>query len=198
MLPLIFLAMLSTSPLPFETEPADTVLMPLRELIPDLLTDVRYATPDNFTGQVLYASDMLRARRFVVERLARAQEEARRKGLQLKVFDAYRPWSVQKLMWSIVPDERYVADPAKGSRHNRGCALDLTLCDAEGRELDMGTYYDAFVPASAATFTDLPAEALANRRLLQQIMDHAGFDVLPTEWWHFDARGWESFALLNE
>ena len=195
---ILTIALMATSPLPFETEPADTVRVRLHDVIPDLMTDVRYATAENFTGQVLYASDTLRARSFAVEGLQRAQEEARRRGLQLKVFDAYRPWSVQKLMWSIVPDERYVADPAKGSRHNRGCAFDLTLCDANGNELEMGTGYDAFVPEAAATYSALPSEVLANRRLLQEIMDHAGFDVLPTEWWHFDARGWEQYALLDE
>ena len=101
-------------------------------------------------------------------------------------------------MWSIVPDERYVADPAKGSRHNRGCALDLTLCDSTGVELTMGTGYDEFTERAAATYLDLPERILANRRLLEQIMNAAGFDVLPSEWWHFDLRGWENFAILNE
>lgn len=176
----------------------DTTLVPLHDYIPDLLVDVRYATTDNFTGRVLYDTDVLRARLFVVEGLQRAQAEARHRGYQLKVFDAYRPLRVQHVMWSIVPDERYVADPAKGSRHNRGCALDLTLCDSNGVEIPMGTGYDAFVPAASATYTDLPADILANRQLLFEIMDHAGFDVLPTEWWHFDARGWEKYAILDE
>lgn len=182
----------------FETEPRDTVLVPLRSVIPDLLTDVRYATTNNFTGRVLYASDTLLARRLVAERLAIAQRILRGQGLQLKVFDAYRPLSVQRLMWSIVPDERYVADPAKGSRHNRGCAVDLTICDSAGVELDMGTGYDEFTEKAAATYTDLPANVAANRALLLRVMNEAGFDVLPSEWWHFDVRGWERFAILNE
>lgn len=174
------------------------MLILLHDVIPDLLTDVRYATTNNFTGQVLYPSDTLWARKIVVDRLAAAQADAKRRGLQLKVYDAYRPLSIQKIMWSIVPDERYVADPAKGSRHNRGCALDLTLCDSSGNELDMGTGYDEFTERSAATYVDLPEHILNNRRLLLTIMNEAGFDVLPSEWWHFDVRGWEQFAILNE
>ncbi|HLP28168.1 MAG TPA: D-alanyl-D-alanine dipeptidase [Candidatus Didemnitutus sp.] len=182
----------------FETQPRDTVLVPLNSVIPNLLTDVRYATKDNFTGRVLYTTDTLYARHVVAESLALAQGYARERGLQLKVYDAYRPLSIQRLMWSIVPDERYVADPAKGSRHNRGCALDLTLCDSTGKELEMGTGYDEFTERAAATYMDLPETVLANRQLLQKIMSDAGFDVLPSEWWHFDLRGWERFAILNE
>jgi len=198
MLPIIIAISMLTVEFTWETEPRDTVLVPLRAYVPDLLTDVRYATANNFTHRVLYQSDTLYARRFVAERLAEAQRIARGRGLQVKVFDAYRPWSVQKLMWNIMPDERYVADPQKGSRHNRGCALDLTLCDSVGVELDMGTGYDAFTPAAAATYTDLPPTILRNRRMLEEIMNEAGFDVLPTEWWHFDARGWEDYAVLDE
>lgn len=195
MLSFLVLAVMSMT---FETEPRDTVLVRLHDVVPDLLTDVRYATPDNFTKRILYTSDTLYARRAMAEKLAVAQRAARAQGLQLKVYDAYRPLSIQRLMWSIVPDERYVADPAKGSRHNRGCAVDLTLCDSTGAELDMGTGYDEFTERAAATFVDLPEHVLANRRLLDCIMNDAGFDVLPSEWWHYDLRGWESFAILNE
>ena len=195
MLSFLVLAVMSMT---FETEPRDTVLVRLHDVVPNLLTDVRYATTNNFTNRILYTSDTLYARRAVVQQLLQAQRDAQSRGLQLKVFDAYRPLSIQRLMWSIVPDERYVADPAKGSRHNRGCALDLTLCDSTGAELDMGTGYDEFTERAAATYTDLPENILANRRLLEQIMNAAGFDVLPSEWWHFDLRGWEKYAILNE
>lgn len=195
MLSFLVLAVMSMT---FETEPRDTVLVRLHDVVPDLLTDVRYATPDNFTKRILYTTDTLYARRAMAEQLAVAQRAARAQGLQLKVYDAYRPLSIQRLMWSIVPDERYVADPAKGSRHNRGCAVDLTLCDSKGAELDMGTGYDEFTERAAATFVDLPEHVLANRRLLDRIMNDAGFSVLPSEWWHYDLRGWESFAILNE
>lgn len=185
-------------PFVFEQEPRDTVLVRLADVVPNLLCDVRYATANNFTGRILYSSDTLYARKVVASALARAQEYARVYKLQLKIFDAYRPLSVQRLMWSIVPDERYVADPAKGSRHNRGCAVDLTLCDMEGNELDMGTGYDEFTEKAAAAYNDLPDEVLRNRGLLDDIMTKAGFSVLPSEWWHFDIVGWERYSILNE
>ncbi len=184
--------------LQFELQPRDTVLVKIADVVPNLLTDVRYATVNNFTGRVLYTTNVLYARQVMAERLAVAQNLAVQQGLQLKVFDAYRPLSVQRLMWSIVPDERYVANPEKGSRHNRGCAVDLTLCDGNGQELDMGTGYDEFTERAAATYTQLPAAVLANRALLGSIMNQAGFDVLPSEWWHYDMRGWEQFAILSE
>lgn len=195
MLSFLVLAVMSIT---FEIEPRDTVLVRLHDIVPDLLIDVRYATTNNFTNRVLYTSDTLYARHAVAQQLLKAQRDAQSRGLQLKVYDAYRPLSIQRLMWSIVPDERYVADPAKGSRHNRGCALDLTLCDSTGTELDMGTGYDEFTERAAATYTDLPEHVIANRRLLESIMNAAGFDVLPSEWWHFDLRGWEKYAILNE
>lgn len=182
----------------FEQQPRDTVLVRLVDVIPHLLCDVRYATTNNFTGRILYPSDTLYARRIVAEALLRAQELAQAQKLQLKVFDAYRPLSVQRLMWSIVPDERYVADPSKGSRHNRGCAVDVTLCDMQGNELDMGTGYDEFTEQAAATYMDLPEHIIRNRRLLVEIMNAACFSVLPSEWWHFDIVGWEQFRILDE
>ncbi|NQW30419.1 MAG: M15 family metallopeptidase [Ignavibacteria bacterium] len=177
--------------------PADTVLVRLHEVIPGMLTDVKYATPDNFTKQILYKSDVLFARRFALENLKGAQHDAQVLGLQLKVFDAYRPHSVQKIMWALVPDERYVADPAKGSRHNRGCAFDLTLCDRNGNELEMGTQYDEFTEASSFDFKEISDTAEKNRKLLNSIMTKNGFTVLPSEWWHYDALGWENFSILD-
>lgn len=186
------------SSLVFEQEPRDTVLVRLTDVVPNLLCDVRYATADNFTGRVLYSSDTLYARHVVANALATAQEYARAHNLQLKIFDAYRPLSIQRLMWSIVPDERFVADPAKGSRHNRGCAVDLTLCDMQGNDLNMGTGYDEFTEKAAATYTELSVDVINNRKLLDSIMSQAGFTVLPSEWWHYDIVGWERYAILNE
>jgi D-alanyl-D-alanine dipeptidase len=177
---------------------ADTIMVRLHDVIPDLVTDVRYATTANFTGRVLYPHDTLWARGCMAQALAEAQRIARTQGYQLKIFDAYRPLSVQRLMWSILPDERYVADPAKGSRHNRGMAVDCTLLDASGTEVDMGTPYDDFTERASAFYADLPDHVKANRTRLLDIMTQAGFDVLPTEWWHFDCRGWEQMTILNE
>lgn len=116
--------------------------------------------------------------------------------LGLRVLDCYRPLSVQKKFWELVPDERYVANPNKGSRHNRGFAVDLTLVDREGRELPMPSAYDDF---SEKAHRDFPAPGAAgdNRALLKAAMEREGFLGLPTEWWHFDFRGWEKAPLLD-
>lgn len=182
----------------FETAPRDTVLVKVHDIVPNIRTDVRYATTNNFTKQVLYPNDTLWLRKAAAVQLAKAQQLCLDRGLELKLFDAYRPLSIQRIMWQIVPDERYVANPQKGSRHNRGCAVDLTLCTLGGEELDMGTGYDEFTEAASATYTNLKPEVLSNRRLLLDIMKQAGFTVMPTEWWHYDMDGWENFAVLNE
>jgi D-alanyl-D-alanine dipeptidase len=118
--------------------------------------------------------------------VAKVAEELRKKKLLLKLWDCYRPLSVQKLFWALVPDPRYVADPRTGSRHNRGTAVDVTLADAEGRELAMPTGFDDFSPRAGHGETDLPAAVLANRRLLTETMQKAGFRPLQSEWWHYD------------
>lgn len=177
---------------------ADTAMVELATAIPGLRLDVRYATEDNFTGKVLYPSSRLYLRAVVAKALAAVAADLRAQNLDVKVFDAYRPLSVQKLLWEIVPDERYVANPAKGSRHNRGAAVDITLVDADGRELDMGTGYDDFSEKAHADYQDLSDEQKKNREILRRTMEKHGFTVLPTEWWHFDYQGWEAFSIMDE
>lgn len=177
--------------------PAPPALVDAAARIPGLRLDIRYATPRNFTGRALYPRARCLLRPAVVERLARVQQAAAAEGLGLKVFDCYRPLSVQRAMWTLVPDERYVADPAKGSRHNRGAAVDLTLVDAAGKELEMPTGFDDFSARAHRDYPDLAPAALANRAHLERLMGDAGFRGLPTEWWHFDADGWERYDVLD-
>ena len=160
--------------------------------------DVRYATENNFMKKVLYpvAKSYLRAP--AARALAAVQRELAPRGIGIKVFDAYRPYRVTEAMWEPIKDPDYVADPAKGSRHNRGAAVDLTLIDLRtGAELAMPTPYDDFTPRAHHDFTDLPSDALANRALLRDVMTRHGFDPLPSEWWHYDFRGWERFELMD-
>jgi D-alanyl-D-alanine dipeptidase len=160
--------------------------------------DVRYATENNFMKQVLYpvAKSYLRAP--AARALAEVQRELAPRGLGIKVFDAYRPYRVTEAMWEPIKNPDYVADPAKGSRHNRGAAVDLTLIDlATGNELPIPTPYDDFTSRASHAFTDLPPDALANRALLRELMTKHGFDPLPSEWWHYDFRGWEGFELMD-
>jgi D-alanyl-D-alanine dipeptidase len=190
----LLLALTAMTPAP---APTLAPLVDAAAAIPGLRLDIRYATPRNFTGRVLYPRPRCLLRPAVVERLARAQAAAAAAGMGLKVFDCYRPLSVQRAMWTLVPDERYVADPAKGSRHNRGAAVDLTLVDAAGAELPMPTGFDDFSARAHRDYDDLPPAVLANRARLERLMSEAGFTGLPTEWWHFDADGWERYEVLD-
>lgn len=160
--------------------------------------DLRYATANNFTGQAVYppsARCYLRAR--VAQRLQAVQRELSTQRLGLKVFDCYRPLSVQRRFFALVPDERYVANPSKGSRHNRGAAVDLTLVDAAGAEQPMPTSFDDFSERAHRDFMALPNEAIANRARLEAAMTHQGFVPLPTEWWHFDDRDAKTDPLAD-
>ncbi|NMC33647.1 MAG: L,D-transpeptidase family protein [Veillonellaceae bacterium] len=162
-----------------------------------ILSDLKYATTDNFTGQVLYPSARCLLRAPVAWRLLQVQRDLRSQGLGLKVFDCYRPLAVQQKMWSIVPDENYVANPATGSRHNRGASVDVGLVDSAGRELPMPSKFDEFSERSHLDFADAPADTLRNRQTLQAAMRKEGFLPVTTEWWHFDAPDWRNFALAD-
>lgn len=167
-------------------------------LIPRLQLDIRYATTANFTHQRLYAHARCLLHDDVAKRLADVQRELRARGLGLVAYDCYRPLSVQKKMWALVPDERYVSDPAKGSRHNRGAAVDIALVDKRGRALPMPSAYDEFSERAHRDFTGGTDAERANRALLQEVMQRHGFVGLPTEWWHFDAAEWQTYPIADE
>jgi D-alanyl-D-alanine dipeptidase len=170
-------------------------LVDVATVIPDIALDIRYATADNFTKQVVYPEARCVLRRSVAERLKQVEADLRARKLRLKIFDCYRPLSVQRRFWELVPDERYVADPKKGSRHNRGAALDLTLTDEEGRPLEMPSAYDDFTRRAHRDFADAPKAALEHRRILEEAMVKRGFLPMPTEWWHFDAPDWKRYPI---
>jgi D-alanyl-D-alanine dipeptidase len=167
----------------------------LVKISPRIRVDIRYATADNFTGKVLYTLSKCYLRKKVAEKLHRIQERIEARGLGLKVWDGYRPLSVQKLFWQILPDDRYVANPAIGSKHNRGAAVDVTLVDAKGNELLMPTLFDTFSEKAHRSCFDLPEEVIKNRELLESVMAEEGFVGLPTEWWHFDDADWQSYPV---
>ena len=155
-----------------------------------------YATPDNFVGEALYPEPRIFLRRSAMERLSRVQSALESRGMGLMVFDGYRPWSVTRRMWEVIGDPDYVADPSKGSRHNRGMAVDVTLVDGRGNRLPMPTDFDAFVPEARAD-AEVLEPMRTNRRVLIEAMAAQGFRVLGSEWWHFDCEGWEDRALLD-
>ena len=171
--------------------------MDLQELEASFVVDARYATIDNVAGVKLYPRNQLYLERGAAERLVRVQKSLRSQGLGLKVFDAYRPLAVQRRLWEARPDPTFVADPAKGSRHNRAAAVDVTLVDRQGRELSMPTAFDEFHEKAHREYTDLPAEVIAHRELLEREMVAEGFEPLPSEWWHFDAPGWQTWPILD-
>lgn len=179
-------------------------LVDVTTLAPSIALDIRYATSDNFTGQPVYPVAKCFLRRDVAQRLAAAQAALEAQGLGLKVFDCYRPFSIQKKFWALVPNENYVAKPverdgkpAQGSKHNRGAAVDLTLIDAAGRELVMPTGFDDFSEKAGRGYAGNSLEAQANMKKLEAAMTAQGFAPLPSEWWHFDGPGWEGYGLLD-
>ncbi len=165
-----------------------------------IIVELPYATRQNFTETQLYQVERCFLRPEVAERLRAVQQtlSRREKPLVLKIWDGYRPHSVQYVMWEKSPLPGFVGNPKRGSRHNRGAAVDVTLVDPEtGRELDMGTAFDAFTEKAAAHYTRLPAEVLQNRKILQDAMTSHGFQIMRTEWWHFDAVRWWEFPLAD-
>lgn len=176
----------------------DTSIVRLLHIDSTIVTDVRYATKNNFTGKILYPDDKVFIRKIVGDSLAKANQYLiDNYDLRIKIFDAFRPLSVQKQMWEILPDNRYVADPAKGSRHNRGAAVDITLIDSTGTQLDMGTGYDNFTKKAHFAYADLSDNQRRNRDLLRETMMKFGFEPITSEWWHFDFKGWKRFAILE-
>ena len=160
----------------------------LRSLSNDFIFDMKYATPDNFLKQAVYDCGECYLRKSTAKALVKANEEFKLLGYRIKLFDCYRPLSVQKKMWKILPGTHYVANPAKGSKHNRGAAVDLTLVDAQGKELDMGTPFDFFGKKAHHTCTTLPKKVLENRKLLKDVLNKYNFKSIFSEWWHYEYR----------
>lgn len=157
----------------------------LTQLMPGIYLDIRYATPDNFVGKQMYECGRCFLRPETAEAVLSAQELLAPQGYGLMMLDCYRPRPVQQRLWEVMPDKRYVTPPSKGSRHNSGTAIDLTLTDNLGNALDMGTAYDYFGKEAWPSYTDLPEEVLARRRLLTATMKEVGLSGITSEWWHF-------------
>ncbi len=180
------------------SENPDKQLVELKKFIPDIKLDIRYATKNNFAKQAVYKQARAFARLPVAKSLKKVQAELKKSGLGLKIFDGYRPYSVSVKFFDIASDKSFVANPKDGSRHNRGCAMDLTIINLKtGKDLNMPTPYDSFAAAASSDYKDLPAEVIKNRNLLISVMERNGFKVLDNEWWHFDFNGWKNFELMD-
>ncbi len=175
-------------------------LVELTVLEPGIRLDVRYARSDNFLGVPVYGEARAFLQRPAAEAVARVHRKLAEKGYGLMVFDGYRPWAVTKAFWDATPDHKklFVANPARGSRHNRGCSVDLTLYHLDtGQAADMGSGYDEFSPRSYATWEGGTKELIDRRDLLRGAMEREGFFVYPWEWWHFDFKDWRDYPLLD-
>ena len=172
-------------------------LVEVTSVIPDAVIDLKYATTDNFTGQVLYPSGVCRLRRAVVTRLAKVAVLLREQKRRLLIWDCYRPTSVQQVLWDTASDRRYVANPKYGSRHSRGAAIDLALVDSDGGAVTLPTKFDEFSKAAHRNRA-LAGDQGTEARRLAAAMKKAGFIGIPLEWWHFDAPDSSKYPLSNE
>jgi D-alanyl-D-alanine dipeptidase len=175
-------------------------LIELIKLDPTIKLDVRYATTNNFLGTPLYTQARAFLQRPAAEALVRAHHELKAKGYGLIIHDGYRPWYVTEIFWNATPDDKkiFVANPKEGSRHNRGCAVDLSLYDLKtGKEVKMPSGYDEMTKRAYADYPGGTPDERARRALLRQAMEKQGFVVNPDEWWHFDYKDWKQYPIQN-
>ncbi|HEY3103408.1 MAG TPA: M15 family metallopeptidase, partial [Pyrinomonadaceae bacterium] len=177
-----------------------TDLLELRKLDPTIHLEIRYATTNNFLGTRFYSQARAFMQRPAAEALVRVSKKLKQFGYGLLVHDAYRPWYVTKVFWDATPEDKhvFVADPSKGSRHNRGCAVDLTLYDLKtGRAVEMVSTYDETTDRAHADYPGGTSLQRWNRKLLRDAMEAEGFAVYPPEWWHFDYKDWQKYRIGN-
>jgi D-alanyl-D-alanine dipeptidase len=171
-------------------------LVEITEASHNILLELRYATKNNITGNRIYHDDRCFIHKDMLPLLKRSVDFANEQGLKIKVFDAYRPQSTQDALWAFCPNPDYIAPPEKGSNHTRGVAIDLTLVDANGQELDMGTPFDDLTPQSHHGAPHVSAKVAANRYILLGIMMSAGWDFYQKEWWHYQAFKAQGYPLV--
>lgn len=183
---------------PAEVKISDTTFVNLRDYSNDFVYDMKYATEDNFLKTKVYdcAECMLRLK--TVQALIAANKDFLKKGYRIKLYDCYRPLDIQKKMWEIVSNPTYVADPKKGSIHNRGGAVDISLVDITGKEVDMGTSFDFFGIMASHNFKQLSKEILSNRTYLKKTMIKNGFNSFDSEWWHYNLKAGLKDKVSNQ
>ncbi len=184
-------------------ETGDFLQPDLVELVkhdPRLILDIRYATSNNFAGEQVYPEARAFLQRPAADALKRAHDRLQAQGFGIIVYDGYRPWTVTKKFWDITPlaKKEFVADPATGSRHNRGCAVDIGLYDVKtSRPVEMPTDYDEFTERAYPTYSGGSEESRRHREILRAAMEQEGFQVYPSEWWHFDYPGWQKYPIMD-
>lgn len=172
-------------------------LVRIQDMDDTIAVDLRYATENNFTGRKVYPSSVCLIQRATAEKLVRANKEFAKKGLRIKIWDAYRPVYVQKIFWNIVSDTRFVADPAKKCWHSCGIAVDVTLVDMNGNEIIMPSGFDDFSEKALRSYTKNSEEAQKNVDYLTEVMERNGFMTISTEWWHYEDTDRDRYHELN-
>lgn len=173
-------------------------LVLVKELDDTICIDLKYATKDNFTGKKIYPSDVCALQRETAIKLCAANTELKKKGLKLKIWDAYRPLYVQRIFWDIVKDDRFVANPeAGGSIHNHGCAVDVTIVNEKGKEIKMPTGFDDFSDKASGNIDELTEDIKKNVTELRVAMTNNGFNMIGTEWWHFEDDEYSKYPLSD-
>ena len=173
-------------------------LIDIRSIAPDIVLDMRYATMNNFLNQAVYSKARCLLRNPVARSIQQAQDALKAQGYGLKLYDCYRPLSIQKAMWKIFPDGRYVANPATGSRHNRGAAVDVTLVDAQGRALEMPSEFDDFSDRAHRNSPAMTDIARNHVQILTNALEAQGLTTINSEWWHYDGPNWRHYGILNQ
>ncbi|OUD36615.1 M15 family metallopeptidase [Flavobacterium sp. FPG59] len=166
----------------------DTTFVNLKTYSDAFVYDMKYATDDNFLKAKVYDCSECFLRLKTVKALVKANNKLAQKGYKIKIYDCYRPLDIQKKMWEIVPNPKYVANPKTGSIHNRGGAVDISLVTLQGEAVDMGTDFDFFGEKASHLYQDLPKNVLQNRKLLKSVMISAGFNSFDSEWWHYNLK----------
>lgn len=195
----LFAGALSAQP-PREDNKREADLVELTKLDKSIKLDIRYATADNFMGRIVYPEARAFLQRPAAEAVVRVHKQLKKEGLGLAIFDGYRPWSITKLFWDTVTLEqrKFVADPAVGSKHNRGSAVDLTIFDRKtGKLVPMPSGYDEFTERASPDYKGGTEEERANRDKLRRLMEAEGFTVNSDEWWHFDFNEWQQYAIYD-
>lgn len=162
--------------------------------------DIRYATDNNFVGKTVYPEARAFLQKPAAKALLRVHKKLRKQGLGLLIFDGYRPWAITKLFWEVTSEDKrkFVANPEKGSKHNRGCAVDLSIYDQKtGLPVEMPSGYDEFTERASPDYPGGTEKERGNRDMLRKLMENEGFTVNANEWWHFDFKDWEQYAIYD-
>ncbi|HKP70232.1 MAG TPA: M15 family metallopeptidase [Pyrinomonadaceae bacterium] len=185
---------------PKEQHKREAHLVELTSLDNTIKLDIRYATANNFVGRPVYPEARAFLQKPAANGVVKVHRKLKERGLGIVIFDGYRPWSITKLFWDVVADNqrKFVADPAKGSKHNRGCAVDLSVFDLKtGGLIDMPSGYDEFTERASPTYAGGTDKQRANRDMLRKLMEDVGFTVNPNEWWHFDYKNWQDYDIYD-